>query len=415
MSRQYDAVIIGAGAAGLVAAKTLEEYKLKTLVIDADDRIGGRLKTEERKGFKLDHGFQVLLSAYPMVQKHLNLEKLNTKAFASGAYCFGTKRRFTVKDVKRHPEALLTMAFSPVGNLLDKWRLNTMRKEIVAKSVEECFTIEEVSTLDYLKHRGFSDRIIQQFFQPFFGGIFLDYELKTSARQFEFIFKMFSEGNAVLPEDGIEAVAEQLRSQLKITEFELNEKVTALEGQVLKLESGEEISAKQIIIASDPSFLLPQISQELSWNQTHQVYFIADHPDDWGKLIGLDIDPESPIGNVAFLSAVQASYAPKGKSLISVSLKSSIKGSQAERSEHIKALIRTKAGVNTSNWSYFHEFKIRKALPVLDGLAYERPFEETRIREGLYLAGDQMLNPSLNAAMLSGEMAAKALILNHQN
>jgi phytoene dehydrogenase-like protein len=411
----YDALIIGAGAAGLVAAKELENYHLKVLVIDASDRVGGRLRTDKVNGFTLDHGFQVLLSAYPLAQKHLDFKALNLKPFKSGAFCFKGRDHFLVEDVNRNAAAYLRMAFSPVGSIWDKLKLAKLRKEVLAKSEEMIFNEPEISTLDYLKQRGFSDKIINRFFKPFFGGIFLEDELKTSCRQFQFIFKMFALGEAMLPQDGIESIASHLKSQLKETQFRLNSQVKAVRKGEVELSDGEIITAKQIIIATDPTAIFPQLVQDISWNETHQYYFASPKSPFPKGYISLSFAEDALINNIAVLSDVSASYAPKGQHLISVSIRSQ----QAKSDDQIENEIRREliaAGYEAArDWTFIRNYKIRKALPNISNNAYSRPFEESRIAEGIYIAGDQMLNPSLNAAMESGELAAKALILNHTN
>ncbi len=54
---QVDVVVVGAGAAGLAAARTLQENGLTTLVIEAKNRVGGRAFTD-RDSFSIpfDHG-----------------------------------------------------------------------------------------------------------------------------------------------------------------------------------------------------------------------------------------------------------------------------------------------------------------------------------------------------------------------
>ncbi|HLX25757.1 MAG TPA: FAD-dependent oxidoreductase, partial [Candidatus Cybelea sp.] len=42
---EFDAIVIGAGAAGLSAARTLAEHSLRVAVVEARDRIGGRALT----------------------------------------------------------------------------------------------------------------------------------------------------------------------------------------------------------------------------------------------------------------------------------------------------------------------------------------------------------------------------------
>ena len=55
-------------------------------------------------------------------------------------------------------------------------------------------------------------------------------------------------------------------------------------------------------------------------------------------------------------------------------------------------------------------YHIDKALPNLNNLEYEISPTETKLKEGIYLAGDVLLNASLNAAIISGERAALAVI-----
>ena len=54
--RETDVVVIGAGAAGIAAARTLAKGKLATVVLEARDRIGGRGLTHRTNGMSLDLG-----------------------------------------------------------------------------------------------------------------------------------------------------------------------------------------------------------------------------------------------------------------------------------------------------------------------------------------------------------------------
>ena len=413
--QKYDAIIIGAGVAGLVAAKELESFKLKTLIVDAAPEVGGRLQSEQYNGFILDHGFQVLLSAYPMVQKHLDLKALNVKPFKPGALLFNDQKKIKVQDVNRQPSALLGMAFSEVGSFFDKLKMAKLRKELLSQTVEEIFEHKDQTTLAFLKEYGFSQKIIDRFFKPFFGGIFLEPDLETSSRQFRFIFKMFSEGEAVIPSGGINEVAQQLKDKLKNTDFRLNTQVLKVSPNNVHLEDEELLEAGQIIIATDPQKIIPQLEGTLSWNKTLQVYFEGPSGALNTRFIALHFKKGGLVNNVACLSAVQASYAPKGKHLYSVSLSKDPGLSESELQSKIVAELHGMLGSSSSQWKMIRSFKVSKALPRIDQVVYERAFEESRVMDGIYIAGDFLLNPSLNGAMLSGELAAKALILNHRS
>ena len=90
-------VIIGAGVSGLVAALHCEKAGYKPIIIEASERVGGRIKTDQKDGFLLDQGFQVLLSAYQEAKRYLDLEALDLRSFSTGAHIFdGNKRSIMI-------------------------------------------------------------------------------------------------------------------------------------------------------------------------------------------------------------------------------------------------------------------------------------------------------------------------------
>ena len=68
--------IIGAGLSGLVAAIELEKAGFSPIILESSDKVGGRMKTDQVDGYLLDHGFQVILTAYPEVKRYLNFYHL---------------------------------------------------------------------------------------------------------------------------------------------------------------------------------------------------------------------------------------------------------------------------------------------------------------------------------------------------
>jgi len=113
-------------------------------------------------------------------------------------------------------------------------KLNSTLKK---KSLSEIFSDKEQSTLSYLCDFGFSSEIINDFFKPFFSGIFLETKLETSSRMFEFVFKMFGEGSAAIPRKGMEAIPKQLSQKLKQTTIKFNTKVATIEGEEITVDT----------------------------------------------------------------------------------------------------------------------------------------------------------------------------------
>lgn len=60
--QKYDYVIIGAGVSGLAAAQQLRQQGITPLVLEARDRIGGRVLTRRGRGL-VDFGAQYIHGA----------------------------------------------------------------------------------------------------------------------------------------------------------------------------------------------------------------------------------------------------------------------------------------------------------------------------------------------------------------
>ncbi len=277
-------VIVGGGVAGLIAAQTLEAAGHAPVLLEAGDAVGGRLRTDEVEGFRLDRGFQVLLTEYPEVKRYLDLEELGIEKFRPGAHVHTRQQHFRFADPLREPAQLFRSALSPVGTLQDKIRLAQLGLKVMRLRPEECFKgYGERTTIDYLWEYGFSEQIVERFFRPFFGGIYLEQKLLTPAAMFRYILKMFAQGSAVLPAEGIEAVPRQLAGQLTRTHLRLSTRVRALEEDRVLLDDGSSLAARAVIVACDPHPLFPQLASSAQpWKATTNLYFYR-HPAAQGK------------------------------------------------------------------------------------------------------------------------------------
>lgn len=405
----YKIHIIGGGVSGLIAAKTLEEGGYRPTIIEATDRVGGRVKTDIVDGFQLDHGFQVLLDAYPLAQKHLNYSELNLQRFIPGAVIFQNGKMQSIGDPLRDSSLLLPTLMASVGSFSDKLKIFKLNRSLKKKSISSIFKSPETSTLDYLRAKGFSDRIINTFFRPFFSGIFLEGHLQTSSRMFEFVYKMFGEGLAVLPSSGIEAIPKQLKSQLKHTNFQFNTKIKAVEDDHLITDQGDRIDTHFTIIATDVKGLISNLSDSNPWKSCHNLYFTTKDRVIKNALIGLISDDDALINNIFFHNSIDTDSKGNGE-LLSVTVVKDHNLNEKELIELVQKELQTKC--NIYNTSFLKHYKIPKALPDLQQLQNDCSPTETQLKATIFLAGDQLLNGSLNAAMRSGERAAEGLIMS---
>ena len=400
--------IIGGGISGLIAARVLEEYGLSATIIEATDRLGGRVKTDVVDGYSLDHGFQVLLTAYPAAKKYLDFDALALQEFLPGSAIFKNGKQKIIGDPLRNLSLLLPTLFSGIGTVNDKLKILALNRRLKKKSIQNIFAEKEQTTLAYLENIGFSETIITDFFIPFFSGIFLENKLDTSSRMFEFVYKMFGEGNAALPKDGIQAIPKQLFEKLKSTTIIFNTKVKSVENGSIKLESGETLKSNFTIIATQASGLVSNLKNQATlWKSCDTLYFEVAKREIKKPLIGLIAAPNALINNIFYHTSLQTS-ATATKELLSVTVidRQNLTNKQlvTEVQKELKELC------NIDYCTFIKQYNIPMALPNLQDIQYEMLPSETRLTETIFLAGDTQLNGSLNAAMIAGERAALEVI-----
>lgn len=405
-------IIIGAGIAGLTAAIELEKAGFKPTILESSESIGGRVKTDNVDGHLLDHGFQVLLTAYPEAQHYLDYEKLNLKKFSPGALIIDSKNgNYSISDPLRQPISIFSMLFSPVGNFSDKLKIFQWNRALRKTSVDDIFNKDELTSLEFLRKKGFSETIISQFFKPFFGGIFLENELQTSSRMLEFVFKMFGEGYAAVPEKGMKQIPEMLASNLAQTEIKFNHRVEKVGLKKVSLENGEELDADVIIIATKADELLPQLSGQFSGDQfVTNLNFTSDIDPIGKSLIALIPDNRYLINNVSVMNNTSSFYAPEGSYLLSISVTQNYEENDKQLKKRIlKELLEIFPSLENAVLEHLKTYYIDNALPIIDDFQNKMKPSQTKIQDGIYLAGDYLLNGSINAAMASGRYAAHAV------
>lgn len=397
-------VIVGGGVAGLTAAYYLQEARHPFVLLEASDRLGGRMRTDVVDGYHLDRGFQVFLTAYPEAQRILDYKALQLATFKPGAVILlpdGKTSR--IGDPLRDLSSLIPTLMSSIASIGDKWAMLRLKSSLKATSIETIFGREEQTTLSALREDyGFSDGIIRDFFMPFYRGIFLEEDLSTSRRMFDFVFKMFSEGDAAMPAGGIEQIPQQIASHLSLPDIKLDTAVSSISQDHVTTIDGQEISYDRLILAVDGRTACQLLGRTVPtvYRSTTTMYFGAESSGLAPRLIHLL--PDGIVNNVCDLSSVDDQLVPTGKRLISVTLR----GGAADATPEMVASELARWLPEASQWLPIKTYKIDYALP-----------DQTSVRSDIIevvgrqiICGDHLQYGSVNAAMQSGRLAAEEVI-----
>jgi protoporphyrinogen oxidase len=400
--------VVGAGVSGLVAASVLEAHGYHPVVIERTNGVGGRVKTDVVKGFQLDHGFQVLLTSYPEAQKHLDFEALELQKILPGASVFFNKKQNIIGDPLKAISFLLPTLFSRIGSFSDKLRILQLNRALKRKTLSEIFSDSEKSTFSYLQDYGFSNEIVRDFFMPFFGGIFLETKLETSSRMFEFVYKMFGDGEAALPKAGMAAIPKQLHEKLQNTDFMFNTHVASIEEGEITLEDKTKLKTLATIVATDArGLVVSEKHKSMVWKSCQTLYFETDHRVIRTALIGLIPQQGTLINNIFYHTSLKTKSSPSNE-LLSVTVIDRHQLSDEMLISRVKDELEEHCGIVSPE--FMKMYSIPQALPNLQDLKYAMHPSESHLTPGIFLAGDTLLNGSLNAAMISGESAALAAI-----
>lgn len=406
----FSTVIIGGGISGLTCAKYLNEKGYNFMLLEGSDALGGRVRTDKVDGFLLDRGFQILLTNYPEAKKILNYNNLDLKYFGSGALIKAEKGFMKMENPFQNKMAYLTMAFSSVGTLSDKLKIRKFANELSEIPDDEFFNMEATDTLTFLRNYGWSEKMINNFFKPFYGGVFLENDLLTSSNFFQFTFKQFFKGDAAIPAEGIQAIPEQIAEMLPRNCIRKNARVKGFEGNQIYLEGGEVINAGRIVVATDlkSSDKLLGETNERTYNITTCTYFSAEiSPLKGQKFIALNPNRRGAVHNICVPSDISSHYGNAGKSLISVSTQGLDKLDERNLTNKIKLELFDWFGPSVNVWKHLKTYHIPESL-VQYRAASKR--QNSKLGDNLYRCGDYLAYPSLNAAMQTGREVAQMIM-----
>lgn len=419
--RDADVVVVGAGLAGLRCAGLLAEAGLAVRVLEASDDVGGRVRTDEVDGFRLDRGFQVLPTAYPEAAEALDLEALDLRPFYPGALVFADGAFHLAADPSRRLGDALRAWRAPVFTAVEKLRLLRLTGALNAADDDERGRWPDIPTSAALAEAGFGPRAVRRFFRPFLGGVFGDLELTTSARQFAFVWSMFAAGDAAVPARGMGEIARQLAARLPAGAVTLGAPVAAVMAddptdgprQVVRatLADGTVVTARAVVVATGEAAAarLLDLPAPPPGRGLTCLYFDAPEPPLPAPVLALDGDGDGPVTNLAVMSVVAPGYAPPGRALVAAVVVGLPALDDATLEAAARAQLAGWFGAAVDGWRHLRTYRIADALPDQSPGRHTPPLRPAAIGGGLFVAGDHRTNGSIDGALLSGRRAAEAV------
>ena len=356
-------MVVGAGIAGLTAAKILSENNKEVLLVEKSNSAGGRVKTDKYEGFLLDHGFQVLLTAYPEVHNHLDLSSLDLKPFEPGATIFKNGTFSKICDPFRNFSSIASTMFTKAITFHDKIKMLQLRHKLIKGGSFCSNRNDDQRIIETLDRFGFSAKAIESFFKPLIGGIQLDPELNGSARLSLLILKMLFLGDAAVPERGMGSISQQLLRKVGENNVLLNAPVKKIEGKKIFTSEGGSFSPSNLIIATESPAAAKLFGNEIPPSKSVScVYFSAPEAPTRSRAILLNGENRGPGLNVAIMTNVSSSYSSTNDALIAVAIPGRL---VCDSTEPVVKQMKKWFGDMVDDWKHLKTFSIEHGQPAL--------------------------------------------------
>ena len=359
-------VVIGAGLAGMNAAIQLQYAGREVVVLEAADRAGGRVQSDQIDGFTCDRGFQLINAKYPELVALNILGELDFR-FADRAINVAIEdRSHRLGDPRKYFKSVFDSA---TGSLLNKAAL----LKVLAGRPSPKQSIHE-----YLCASGLGETY-EKVLRPFLRGVYLNDLTNIAAPAGLEIIKTFISGKPGLPSRGVGALSAVMAKQ--VNDLRLGVTVNSIKSGVVTTSVGE-IPASEIIVAADST-------------TAAQLLDLGSVPKLAGCTTWYHSAPTAPVAHGQLI--VDA-----GKNLVSTTTDTGITESDARR--HLATLY----ACDNRDWELVAKYEIPAALPI-GAKGITQPIQSF-VRTGVYLAGDGQVSPSQNGALKSGRLAAMAVL-----
>ncbi|WP_394275754.1 FAD-dependent oxidoreductase [Luteococcus sp.] len=386
----HDVIVVGAGVTGLSCAARLHQQGLDVLVLEAGDRVGGRVTTDEVDGFLVDRGFQVLNPAYPHLAQAVDLRRLGLRGFPRAVRVRTEDGLQEVVDPSRRPDRLPATL---------RTGLVTPRDASLAVVAGRAALTDEPRGMAF-DRAGFTSTLRRQVVDPFLAGVVCERDGSTSSRFTAWLLAMFAAGTPGLPSGGMRTLPRVMSEELQVVLDSPVAEVDPKSGLVRTARG--QFGAGAVVVAAGLEST-PRLADEPapSVHGTRTFWFATDTAPSDTAAIHVDGSGRGPVATTTVVSHAAPEYAPAGQHLVAALCLSVDAPDEQSVREHCAHLY----GVDAVGWRLLACHDIPATLPALE--APYRPRHRTEVKGRLVACGDQYGNASLDGAAASGQAAAQ--------
>jgi len=389
-------IIIGAGPSGLACALKCQQQGIEYLLIEQDQRAGGRVGSFYDNGYIFDLGFQVYNSAYVNTNAILDIDELDLRYFKPGAVVHDGDSFQMISDPLRDISKIFSTIFSDLTTIKDKIKILSLKYSLSDYQIDQDQS-EDLTTLEFLEQYGFSDKFIKNFFMPFFSGIFLENKLETSSKFFKYVFSNFNNGLAALPRKGMQAIPDQLFNKLNRERVIIGQSVVNIDDRKnVTLDDGIIIKGNRLILSGDSNNLLNGKKGE--YNAVKTMYFSTQNEIINGEYIHL-YPKDNIINNIAIPTYLSDSYSKNSDHLISLTILES-EASEIEMVKDIKGRLSKYYGGGPNSYEFLRSINIKTGTLRQPKGHFNQ--SQKNSEDSIYMIGEKVTNGSIEGAVVAG-------------
>ena len=374
----FDCIVIGAGLSGLTASRNLQRYGKSVLLIESENEVGGRVRSDLVDGYILDRGFQVINPKYPQVKKSGVIKSIDFRKISGSI-------RLDDEGIK------VGYALGSISN-----KSGPISEKL--KFIEFVYSKKVSNTHNFGLFASNFPNFYQKVLNPFLTGVFLTNPKDIAADVVQEILKSFIRSLPGIPAKGVGEFSKALAKPIK--NLRLNESVENISKNRVVTVSGQ-YTARFIVVAAGPivSDELLKKTTQIKMLSSTTLYFSTDETlVDASNLV---ISKGSKLVNSIVISEVSKKYAPIGQSLISATSLKDL--SESEFRIELSKIWKSDA----NNWNHVARYEIKNSLPL--HIPGKNRYPNLQLDDWLFTIGDHMSMPSQQGAMESGALVAEKI------